>query len=58
MHEEISTNVLWFMGGLIFTFWILFPIAKAAGRPDLVFYGGAIYAVIWLSITFTLHMML
>jgi hypothetical protein len=46
------------MGGLIFTFWILFPIAKAAGRPDLVFYGGAIYAVIWLSITFTLHMML
>ena len=35
MYEEISTNVLWFMGGLIFTFWILYPIAKATGRPDL-----------------------
>lgn len=54
MYEEISTNLPWFMGGLIFTFWILYPIAKVAGRPDLVLYGGAIYTIIWLG----LHMML
>ena len=42
---------------MIFTFWILYPIAKAADRPDLVLRGGAIYTVIWLGITITLHMM-
>ena len=58
MYEEISTNVLWFTGGLIFTFWILYPIAKAADRPDLVLRGGAIYTVIWLGITIALHVAL
>jgi hypothetical protein len=58
MYEEISTNVLWFMGGLIFTFWILYPIAKATGRPDLALRGGAIYTVIWLGITIALHVAL
>lgn len=58
MYEEIPTNVLWFMGGFIFTLWILYPIAKAVGRPELALRGGAIYVVIWIGVKIFLHMVL
>lgn len=58
MLEDISTDLLWFIGGYFFTLLGLVCIASYYRQPELIIKGSIAYAVIWIGVKIFLHMVL
>lgn len=58
MLENISTDLLWFIGGYFFTLLGLVWIAAYYGQPELIIKGSIAYAVIWAITKIALHLVL
>ena len=58
MLEDISTDLLWFIGGLFFTLLGLIWIATYYRQPELIIKGSIAYAAIWATTKIAIHMML
>lgn len=55
---DISTDLLWFIGGYFCTLLGLVWIAAYYGQPELIIKGSITYAVIWVVVKIALHLML
>ena len=58
MYGDISTDLLWFMGGYFFTLLGLVWIAAYYEQPELIIKGSITYAVIWAITKIALHLVL
>lgn len=58
MLENISTDLLWFIGGYVFTLLGLVCIASYYQQPELIIRGSIAYAVIWAITKIALHLVL
>jgi hypothetical protein len=58
MLEDISTDLLWFIGGYFFTLLGLIWIATYYRQPELIIKGSIAYAAIWATTKIAIHMML
>lgn len=58
MLEDISTDLLWFIGGYFFTLLGLIWIATYYRQPELIIKGSIAYAAIWVTTKIAIHMML
>lgn len=58
MLENISTDLLWFIGGYFFTLLGLIWIAAYYRQPELIIKGSIAYALIWAITKITLHAVL
>ena len=58
MLENISTDLLWFIGGYCFTLLGLIWIATYYRQPELIIKGSIAYAAIWATTKIAIHMML
>ena len=58
MLEDISTDLLWFIGGYFFTLLGLIWIATYYRQPELIIKGSMAYAAIWATTKIAIHMML
>lgn len=58
MLEDISTDLLWFIGGYFFTLLGLVWIATYYRQPELIIKGSIAYAVIWAITKIALHLVL
>lgn len=58
MLEDISTDLLWFIGGYFFTLLGLVWIATYYRQPELIIKGSITYAVIWVVVKIALHLVL
>ena len=58
MLEDISTDLLWFIGGYFFALLGLIWIATYYRQPELIIKGSIAYAAIWATTKIAIHMML
>lgn len=58
MLENISTDLLWFIGGYFFTLLGLVWIAAYYGQPELIIKGTITYTVIWAVVKIALHLVM
>lgn len=58
MLENISTDLLWFIGGYFFTLLGLVWIAAYYGQSELIIKGSITYTVIWAITKIALHLVL
>lgn len=58
MLEDISTDLLWFIGGYFFTLLGLVCIASYYRQPELIIKGSITYAVIWATVKIAIHTVL
>lgn len=58
MLEDISTDLLWFIGGHFFTLLGLIWIATCYQQPELISKGSIAYAVIWVILKIAIHAVL
>ena len=58
MYEEISTDLLWLLGGYFFTLLGLVCIASYYRQPELIIKGSIAYVLIWATAKIALHMVL
>lgn len=58
MLENISTDLLWFIGGYFFTLLGLVWIATYYRQPELIIKGSIAYTVIWAITKIALHLVL
>ena len=58
MLEDISTDLLWFIGGYFFTLLGLIWIATYYRQPELIIKGSIAYVAIWATTKIAIHMML
>jgi hypothetical protein len=58
MLEDISTDLLWFIGGYFFTLLGLVCIASYYRQPELIIKGSIAYAVIWATAKIAIHAVL
>ena len=58
MLENISTDLLWFIGGYFFTLLGLIWIATYYRQPELIIKGSIAYAAIWATTKIAIRMML
>jgi hypothetical protein len=58
MLEDISTDLLWFIGGYFFTLLGLVWIATYYRQPELIIKGSIAYAVIWVTLKIAIHAVL
>lgn len=58
MLEDIATDLLWFMGGYLFTLLGLIWIATYYRQPELISKGSIAYAAIWAIAKIAIHAVL
>lgn len=58
MLEDISTDLLWFIGGYFVTLLGLIWIATCYQQPELISKGSIAYAVIWVILKIAIHAVL
>lgn len=58
MLEDISTDLLWFIGGYFFTLLGLVWIATYYRQPELIIKGSITYFVIWATVKIAIHTVL
>jgi len=58
MLEDISTDLLWFIGGYFFTLLGLVCIASYYRQPELIIKGSIAYVVIWATTKIAIHAVL